>query len=73
MKKTLILLGVVVTAFTIASNTTKKENKNQKVIICHIPPGNPANAHDIEISINALPAHLAHGDYEGGCHTSLPE
>jgi hypothetical protein len=37
------------------------------VTICHIPPGNPANAHTITISVNALPAHLAHGDYVGAC------
>lgn len=37
------------------------------ITICHIPPGNPANAHTITISINAWPAHQAHGDYEGSC------
>ncbi len=37
------------------------------VTICHIPPGNPANMHTITISVNALPAHLAHGDYVGDC------
>ncbi|MFH0895624.1 MAG: hypothetical protein V2A54_14405, partial [Bacteroidota bacterium] len=37
------------------------------VTICHIPPGNPSNAHTITISINALPAHLAHGDNIGSC------
>ena len=36
--------------------------KLPKVLVCHIPPGNPENAHVIEISENALPAHLAHGD-----------
>ncbi len=35
---------------------------NHKVVICHIPPGNPDNGHSIKISMNALPAHLAHGD-----------
>jgi LPXTG-motif cell wall-anchored protein len=38
-----------------------------KITICHVPPGNPANAHTIEISVNALPAHLAHGDTVGAC------
>lgn len=33
------------------------------ITICHVPPGNPANCHEITISINALPAHLAHGDH----------
>ncbi|MGD9491926.1 MAG: carboxypeptidase-like regulatory domain-containing protein [Bacteroidales bacterium] len=37
------------------------------VTICHFPPGNPSNMQTITISINALPAHLAHGDYIGSC------
>lgn len=39
------------------------------ITICHIPPGNPSNAHTITISVNALPAHLAHGDYIGSCES----
>ena len=35
--------------------------------ICHIPPGNPDNAHTICISASALDAHVAHGDYLGAC------
>lgn len=42
-------------------------NKNNKVIICHIPPGNPSNQHSICVSPNAVPAHLAHGCYVGPC------
>ncbi len=38
-----------------------------KVTICHIPPGNPDNAHTIEVSENAVAAHLAHGDTLGPC------
>jgi hypothetical protein len=38
-----------------------------KITICHIPPGNPANAHSITVSVNALAAHLAHGDSIGTC------
>ncbi len=33
-----------------------------KVDICHIPPGNPANWHTINVSVNAVPAHEGHGD-----------
>lgn len=33
-----------------------------KITICHTPPGNPANAHTISVSQNALSAHVAHGD-----------
>lgn len=39
-----------------------------KVLICHIPPGNPANAHTICVNKNALPAHFNnHGDNVGPC------
>ena len=39
----------------------------EKVLICHIPPGNPENPITISVSPNAVPAHLAHGDTEGPC------
>ena len=38
-----------------------------KVDVCHIPPGNPENAHTITISENAVAAHLDHGDSVGAC------
>ncbi len=38
-----------------------------RVTICHIPPGNPDNAHTIGVSVKAVPAHLAHGDHCGPC------
>ena len=41
----------------------------RKVIICHFPPGNPENPHTISVSERALPAHLEHGDFVGGCPT----
>lgn len=37
-------------------------NPQDKITICHIPPGNPSNAHEITISRNALLTHLLHGD-----------
>lgn len=42
---------------------------NNKVTVCHIPPGNPENAHDICINKNAVESHLDHGDYLGPCFT----
>ena len=38
-----------------------------KVTICHIPPGDPSDFETLEVSQNALPAHLAHGDTLGPC------
>ena len=46
--------------------------QESKVEICHIPPGNPDNAHTISISENALAAHLEHGDRLGPCEAADP-
>src|SRR3989338_346312 len=42
-----------------------------KITICHIPPGNPENAHSIDIDEEAWPAHEAHGDTMGECPTDI--
>jgi hypothetical protein len=39
----------------------------KKIEICHVPPGNHDNAHTLNISVNAMKAHLAHGDYLKEC------
>ena len=41
-----------------------------KVDVCHVPPGNPENAHTITISENAVSAHLDHGDLIGACDSA---
>src|SRR3712207_2319110 len=38
-----------------------------RVTVCHIPPGNPANAHTIRVGPPAVKAHLKHGDTLGAC------
>ena len=38
-----------------------------KVAVCHIPPGNPANAHTIVVGAPAVAAHLRHGDRLEAC------
>ncbi len=40
---------------------------DDKVTLCHIPPGNPGNAKTKSVSADAVAAHLAHGDYLGAC------
>ena len=42
-------------------------SNNQKVEVCHVPPGNPGNAHTICINASAVPAHLANGSILGAC------
>lgn len=40
----------------------------KKVLICHIPPGNPDNAHEICVGEPAVAPHQRlHGDYVGEC------
>ncbi len=53
----------------LASEAKKDE---AKVEVCHIPPGNPDNAHTIVISESALQAHLDHGDHVGPCESAPP-
>ena len=38
-----------------------------KVDVCHVPAGNPDNAHSISVGESALEDHLAHGDAQGAC------
>ncbi len=38
-----------------------------KIAVCHVPPGNPANAHTICVGAKARDAHLKHGDTLGPC------
>lgn len=46
---------------------TKSCTNPKKVLICHVPPGNPANARAICVGSPAKEAHLAHGDLLGDC------
>lgn len=41
-----------------------------EVILCHYPPGNPANRHSLVVGGPALQAHLLHGDTLGACPSS---
>ncbi|MGZ3417975.1 MAG: hypothetical protein ACXWUG_25065 [Polyangiales bacterium] len=53
--------------------TGKPVCDGKKVLICHIPPGNPANAHEICVGEPAVAAHVKnHGDPIGPCPSSPP-
>jgi hypothetical protein len=43
--------------------------RSSHVRICHVPPGNPGNAHNITVGASAIDAHLRHGDYLGECRS----
>ena len=61
--KILTLLGAAVSLCL----STVTMAASDKVEVCHIPPGNSANFHTITVSAKAVDAHMAHGDFEGGC------
>jgi len=53
-------------------NGNPDDDKDQnKVTICHIPPGNPENAHLITVGEPAVLAHIAHGDTLEECPDDL--
>ena len=61
--RTMIMLGF---ALLIGSPALAASHKAQ---VCHVPDGNPANAHEISVSANAADAHLRNheGDTLGPC------
>src|SRR5262245_55125233 len=71
----LCLIGALVLGSPDASaknNKTKhgKGGTSHKTCLCHIPRGNPSNAHTICVGGGAVSAHLRHGDVLGECPSS---
>ena len=54
----------VLTMFAATPNVVRAQSGTT---VCHVPPGDPANAHTIVVDGHSLPAHLAHGDQLGAC------
>lgn len=48
-------------------NGNEGDDNDGKLEICHLPPGNPANAQTLRIAPSAWAAHQAHGDSLGSC------
>lgn len=67
-----ILVAIAVMLLTGQEKATAVGTNNGKIIICHVPPGDPAHRQTIEISQSALAAHLAHGDCIGSCDFRPP-
>jgi hypothetical protein len=60
-------LSTIPATYATGGHDDDDDDDNDKVKICHIPPGNPDNAHTIRVNENAVDAHLDHGDYKGEC------
>jgi hypothetical protein len=69
----LLVLGTVISIKSLNNNKPvgAASTSNEKVLICHQPMGNSGNGQSIWVSSNAIPAHLAHGDFVGNCESPL--
>jgi len=70
MKKSafkLIALISVFSVFIAITGSSANATPVEKVVICHIPPGNPDNMHTIAVGEPAVDAHLDHGDSLSYC------
>ena len=54
-------VSITIKVLPLSSAVCSNNGNNLKFNVCHIPPGNPSNAHGICISVNALNAHLTSG------------
>ena len=62
------ILGAIVLTMLATVASAPVQSAQDKVTICHIPPGNPGNAHTIVVGAPAVPAHMElHGDPLGEC------
>jgi hypothetical protein len=62
---------VVFTTILLAASLTAPAWAGAKVLVCHQPPGNPSNRHEISVAAAGAKAHLANhpGDRLGKCRT----
>ncbi|HEY3571530.1 MAG TPA: hypothetical protein VGP73_26630 [Thermoanaerobaculia bacterium] len=72
MKRKLAVAVLLVVLAILGVAAVSADNAG-KVDVCHIPPGNPDNAHIINVSWNSVPAHLAHGDQLYTCDSGGPK
>jgi hypothetical protein len=62
------MLGSIAFLMLVTIAPVPAQSGQEKVTICHFPPGNPANARTIVVGAPAVPAHIAlHGDTLGAC------
>lgn len=70
---TIIAMVAAVGAVTVLASTSLVQQataQQAKVIVIHVPPGNPANAHEICVSERAAAHHTA--QHPGDVNTGIP-
>lgn len=69
MRRIQLVLSLFVCVFLfLLGGLAQAQGGGDRVEICKIPPGNPANFHTIAVSSNAVDAHLATGSFLGSCN-----
>jgi hypothetical protein len=63
--RNLLFVLLLVAGLFVAVSASPVQAGEDKISVCHVPPGNPENAHVIWVGPAAVPAHLAHGDVAG--------
>ncbi len=66
MKK--FMFGLVALGMSLLVPAYVSQAQNRKVTLCHVTAGD-GTGHVIEVSVNAVPAHIGHGD----SYTHLPK
>ena len=61
-----VMMGMSAFAPAMADKPGEEPNED-KVLVCHVPPGNPDNPRTISISEDDEQDHLDHGDSPGVC------
>ena len=61
VQRSLLVSATILLLATFCLSTRSEALLQPKVGVCHIPPDDPDNFHTIDVSANALTAHLDHG------------
>ena len=73
LKRLLLLPAALLLLGSPAAHKLNAAADDHKVLICHIPPGNPDNVQEILVDYHSVPAHVAnHGDTIGSCVVLIP-
>lgn len=72
MTKIVLITLLVFSNLSFAKSKVKRPRlkcpkQDNKTLLCHVPPGNPAKSKQLAISDEDTQDHLDHGDYLGWC------
>jgi len=71
--KSRLILPVALLGLANPASYELRAGAQEKVLICHYPPGNPKGGQEKWVGPSAVGAHLRHGDTIGSCFEDLPQ